>query len=527
MKFSVIPEPLQMETGAEPLFTLTRLCEIECDSAGEKAKKNLLKFLGDAFSMEVLGTGRERVVLRLSEEAMPDEGYRLTVRDHEAVIVGGTERGIFYGVQTLKQLLLQGELSLPRIRIEDSPRFPYRGFMLDCARYFFTKEAVFVFLEMMAMHKLNKLHLHLSDDQGFRVMLEDNILLTEIGSYRSHTNFGKVPHSGFYTKQDIREIVAFAQERCIDIIPEIDSPGHSVSMIAAYPQLSCFDRELTVATGWGIKHDVLCVGKESTYDFIFSVFDELMELFPGELIHLGGDEVPTMRWELCPHCRKKKEEMGLQSFADLHTYYLGRVAAHIESRGRKAVMWNDRPKEKNVSKSVVWQLWNSEMSHEEAVAEMNSGRDFIISCSDAYYLDLPYALTDLQTCYEFEPAFEGIREPSRLMGAECCLWGEYVPTMAKAGYCTYPRLGAFAERVWSAAEKKDYTHFCGKLENYYAMLDCFGIDYAKMSRAMPGALSRMGGRLYWERRKLHWGGLHNLIDDFTVKNKYTIKEKKQ
>lgn len=498
MKYYIIPQPVKAEIGSETVFSLTRLCNIDADNESEKAVKSLLKSLRDTFSLELVGTGREKIILRVDSAVSKKEGYILKIEKDTVTITGSDEAGVFYGVQTLRQLLMQGELNLPETFIEDYPRFSYRGFMLDCARYFYTKEAVFAFLEMMAIHKLNRFHWHLSDDQGFRAQLEDNLLLTEIGSYRSHTNFGKTPHQGYYTKADVKEIVEYAHNLCIKVIPEIDTPGHTVSMIAAYPELSCFERELSVATHSGVKHDVLCVGKESTFDFMFSVFDELLEIFTDGTIHIGGDEVPTTRWEICPHCRKRVQEQGLKNAGELHTYYLDRIGKYLKDKGVEVIMWNDTVKEYMTDPSVAWQLWNRDMSSADVVSEINKGRNFVISDTRAYYLDLPYMQTNLKTCYDFEPSYEGITKEneSRILGVEACLWSEYVPTMKKAGYCTFPRIGAFCESAWTQKDKRNYSVFLEKLDFYYMMLDYLGFDYATKKQALPSFIRGAGYFLY-------------------------------
>ncbi len=523
MKLSVIPQPLSFKIlSAEPTVKITRLCEIESDKGCEKAKNELLRFLEGSFGGEILGTGKERIIFFLSGNCKNNEGYCLTVKENTVMLSASSEEGLFYAVQSLKQLLIQGDFNLPEIEIYDEPRFASRGFMLDCGRYFFTKEAVMHFIDMMALHKLNEFHWHLSEDQGFRCQLEDNLLLTEIGSYRSHTNFNTTPHFGYYTKTEMKEIVDYAHERCIKVIPEIDTPGHAVSMIAAYPFLSCFDRELTVATHWGVKHDVLCVGKESTFRFMESVFDELTEIFTDGIIHLGGDEVPTTRWKICPHCQKRIEEENLKDESELHTYYLSRLASYLQEKGLEVRMWNDRKKEKMVDPSVCWELWDGEISEDEAAEEINSGRRFLNSASKAYYLDLPYGLISLKDTYNYNPVFKNIdpEKESNLIGVEACLWTEFVPDMEKAYFCTYPRLGAVSETAWTKEENRNYDRFCQKLEGYYKVLRFYGIKPAKKKFHSPNPARKLADIVYWERRKLCWEGLHNLVDNYIVNKKY-------
>ncbi|MBQ1966718.1 MAG: beta-N-acetylhexosaminidase, partial [Clostridia bacterium] len=456
------------------------------------------------------------------------ESYTLDVTENLVEIKGADEAGVFYGVQSLKQIFYQCGEELPEIHITDKPAYPYRGFMLDSGRYFFPKEDVKKFIDIMALHKLNRFHWHLTEDQGWRAQMLDNILLTEIGSYRSHTNFNNKPHGGYYTKEDMKEVVEYAHKKCIKVIPEIDTPGHTVSAIAAYPHLSCFDRNLSVATHCGVKHDVVCAGKESTYEFMFSVFDELLEVFTDGLIHIGGDEVPTTRWKICPHCQQRIKDEGLSCTEDLHPYYLSRLAEHIEAKGSKVIMWNDTVRDYMAKGSIVRQLWDEEMSEKDVVGQINKGTEFIISFVNAYYLDLPYGRTSLEKCYNYNPCYKGIskEQESKLLGVEACLWTEFVPTMKKAGYQMFPRLGAYSETAWTSKENKSFDYFSEKLDFYEDLVSSLGMNYATKKQSMPKGIKKLASMLYWERRQLCWQGLHNLIDNASVERKHKGEENK-
>ncbi len=528
MKIHIIPQPNKISFSEKKVFTLTSLTNLTAEKGCNKALCDLTEFLSEKFCLELLGTGKEEIRLSVDENLSVPESYTLYITEDLIEIKGADEEGVFWAVQSLKQIFLQCGETLCEIHIEDAPAYSYRGFMLDCGRYFFPKEDVMKFIDMMALHKINYFHWHLTEDQGWRAQMLDNILLTEIGAYRSHTNFDNKPHGGFYTKEDMKEIVDYAHKKCIKVIPEIDTPGHTVSAIAAYPELSCFNRNLEVATHCGIKYDVLCAGKESTYEFIFSVFDELMEIFTDGIIHIGGDEVPTKRWELCPHCNKRVKDEGLKSVEDLHPYYLSRIAEHIEKKGSKVVMWNDTVKEYMAKSSIVRQLWDEEMSESDVVGQINKGTEFIISFINAYYLDLPYGQTNLKKCYEYNPCYNGIADDkkNKLLGIEACLWTEFVPHMKKAGYQAFPRFGAFSETAWTDKSEKSYERFCEKLPFYEYMLSSYGMNFAKEKEAMPKGLRKLCSRIYWERRQLCWQGLHNLIDNMNVERKHKGEENK-
>lgn len=524
MHYPLIPKPQSFTVGDTAVFRLTRYCELENADRFPKAANSLRRFLSESFSLGLLGTGKERIVLELCDAIENEEGYILSVKEDEVLIKGKAEAGIFYGVQTLKQMLMYSDLSLPAAEITDEPAFPYRGFMLDCGRYFFTKEAVFTFLEIMALHKLNHFHWHLTDDQGWRFYSEKNLLLTEIGSYRSHTNFNSVPHSGYYTKEDMKEIVDYAHSLFIKVIPEISAPGHTVSAIAAYPHLSCFDRNMVTATSPGTKHDVLCVGKEGTFDFLFSVFDEVSEIFDDGIIHIGGDEVPLNRWEHCPHCRKRMQEEGLKKTGDLLTYYTERISKHLHSKGMQTIT---RSSGITPDGSVCWQICSADTDKSAIADAISKGGSFILSPETVYCLNLPYGLADLKTCYEYEPHIEGLTEKNKhlLKGIEACLWTEFVPDMEKAGYCSFPRIGAISESAWTKKENKSYGDFYERLEGYYKHIRAINMSIAPPAKANPKGIRKKLSCLFAEKRRLCGSSVADLITDKKIEKMYGRKDK--
>ncbi len=508
---AVIPEPKTITIGTGKVFSLSRLCEITADESSKKAEGDFLSFSEKSLEIAYVGTGKESITLALDPELKTAESYTLDITENRIEIKGADEAGIFYGVQTLKQIFITGGRNLPEIHIEDEPAYGYRGFMLDCGRYFYKKEDIKFFLDLMAIHKLNRFHWHLTEDQGWRAQIDSKLLLTEIGSYRAHTNFNKIPHGGYYTKEDMKEIVAYAHERCIKVIPEVDSPGHMVAAISAYPELSCFERDLQVECYWGIKYDVVCVGKESTFDFMFSVFDELAEIFTDGVIHVGADEVPTERWKLCPHCQKRMRDEGLTNVEQLHAYYLTRLAAHLKEKGLQVVMWNDKKSDYMADGEIIRQLWNGDMPEKDRKALLEEGMKFIDSNSEAYYLDLPLGMTNLKKTYEYKPL-----KHENVIGVEGCLWTEFIPSMERAMAYSFPRLGAIAENAWTKEEKLNFENFLKKDEAYMDILSAFGIEGRRMKNSIPGKFTNILHRIYWERRQLCWNGLHNVIDNKKV-----------
>lgn len=464
------------------------------------------------------------VKVKIGDEfySLGEEGYCLNVNNNSIIIEALSEHGAFYAVQTLKQILFQCTDKIPVMTIEDTPCFEYRGFMLDVGRYFYKVEEVKKFLDLMALHKLNTFHFHLTEDQGWRIEIKKYPLLTQKGSRRSHTNFGFIPRSGYYTQDEIKEIVSYAHSKFIRVIPEFDIPGHTVSAIACYPYLSCFDRKLKVATHWGVKHDILCAGKESTYKFVFDVLDEMAELFPDGEIHLGGDEAYKMRWNICPRCQAEIKKQGLKDSEELQQFFMSKVNAYLKEKGIKTIMWNwdDIEPTKWLDPSIAWNLCGVSPEKLPVIkSEMAAGRDMIITSSLPYYLDLPYGWINLKFAYEFDPV-KGFSDEDmkHIRGVEAPLWTEYVPDMRTAYLKTFPRLGAICETAWTQAENKSWESFLEKMNFYYDFLSLYGVKGASLRKSMPSKIRAAASSLWFNRRQLHWQGLHNLIDDAVVKN---------
>lgn len=488
----IIPEPKSIKTDKNHAFDFSAI-QLGSSRLDQTVLADFLTFVKRPVA-------EAPNVLFKTDQTLPPEGYRLTI-DETATIFFATDAGAFYGLQTLKQILFQCGNELPKCEIEDAPAFGYRGLMLDVGRYFYSVEDVKAILDRMALHKLNLFHFHLTEDQGWRVQIDRYPMLTAIGSRRSNTNFDRVVHKGYYTKEQIAEIVHYAHARYIKVMPELDVPGHCRAAIAAYPSLSCFDRELPVATHWGVKHDVLCAGKEETYRFVFDVLDEMLEMFPDGYVHIGGDEVPKHRWHLCPHCQKRMRENGLKDESELQEYFMNRVYDHLRQKGVQHVyMWNfDKLHPTILNKNIAFSLCGGDAN----------GRTFADTSSAAYYFDLPYGRIALQaTCdHTIDP---------QATGAEGQLWSEYLPNLQKADTMAFPRLGGLAESVWHGS--CGFEAFQKKLPVYDRYLEANGISFALGPRLNPRGLRKALDVLWFERRQLTWEGLHNLVDDKYVEH---------
>lgn len=494
MKFFIVPEPKKLKIINEKTFSFKAI-KLSDSRLNRIAQRDFTSF----FEFE---ESREPNIFFENDDHIRAEGYRFTVQDGIVRIWASDAAGEFYALQTLKQLLHQGKMQLPEMEIEDYPSYPYRGFMLDVGRYFYSVEDIKIFIDRMALHKLNWFHFHLTEDQGWRIEIKKYPLLTQIGSKRSHTNFNNVPHGGFYTQAEIKEIVDYCHSKYIKVMPEFDVPGHCRSAIAVYSNLTCFPRELEVATHWGVKKDVLCAGRESTYQFVFDVIDELCELFPDKLFHIGGDEVPKHRWCLCPDCQKKIKEENLANETELQEYFMNRVYDYLAKKGYEVFMWNfDDIHPKILNKNIGYTYCGGDQD----------GRKCIDTSTAAYYLDLPYGYISLESTCNHKIADGAI-------GSEAEVWTEYIPNMKKADSMIYPRMGAMCETVWSG--QSSYAEFSKKLASYYSFLDLMNISYSLGNGKLnPKGLRRFLSIAVFERRQLHWEGLHNLIDDKIIEHR--------
>lgn len=488
---NIIPTPLFEKTDKNKIFEIKSI-HLQSDKISNDVLDDFYNFL----SKTDIKQGNSTETEFIDDSALQDEEYRLETGEKIRIYSSGTAGKVF-ALQTLKQILFEFGKNVPHIIVKDKPSCKIRGFMLDVGRYFYPVEDVKLFIRKMALHKLNLLHLHLTEDQGWRVEIKKYPLLTEVGSIRKKTNFNHEPHGGYYTKSDIKSIVDYAHNFGIAVMPEFDIPGHSRSAMACYNYLGCLERNLPVADHWGVKHDVMCAGKESTYKFVEDVIDELCEMFPDKYFHIGGDEVPKHRWHICPHCRAKIKELGLKDEEELQCYFMNRINDYCKSKGKQAFMWS-------------WDLKDDKLLSEDLgftkCKDTDTGnRAFIDTSTSAYYIDLPYGYISLKDTANHK-LFSG-----NCLGAEATLWTEYVPDMRKADKMTYPRLGAMSETVWSG--NSSYEEFLNKINYYYSYLDKNGIGYTKLCTANPNKIKGFFQNLWFERRQLTWEGLTNIFDD--------------
>ncbi len=425
---------------------------------------------------------------------MGEEGYCLQVTPEGATVKGTTDRGIFYGIQTLLQLLpaeiespqlvTNVNWTIPCVEIRDEPRFKWRGMHLDVCRHFFSVDFIKKQLDVLAMYKINTFHWHLTEDQGWRIEIKKYPKLTEIGSKRMEGE--GYEYGGFYTQEQIKEVVQYARERYINIVPEIELPGHALAALTAYPEYSCTGGPFRVRNIWGVEADVYCAGKDGTFQFLEDIIDEVTQLFPYEYFHIGGDECPKKRWEKCPDCQRRIRKEGLKDEHELQSYFVKRVEKMLIARGKKMVGW-DEILEGGLAPSATVMSWRGEQGGIEAAGQ---GHDVVMTPGNWVYLDHyqgsskvePTAIggyTTLQESYEYEPVPAGLEEGKHhhVLGTQGNVWSEYMYTPEICEYRAYSRIIALAEVNWTPKEKKDIDSFLKRINNQYVRLDMHGINY--------------------------------------------------
>lgn len=427
-----------------------------------------------------------------------DEGYKLNIGFGSATLIAKNPCGTYRGVQTLLQLMppppdnmtdvthFREIPLLPCLSITDAPRFRHRGMLLDCGRHFMTKDFVKRYIDLLAYHKMNVLHWHLTEDQGWRIEIKKHPKLTEIGAWRKATRESEQPldakgrYGGFYTQDDIREIVAYAQSRYITIIPEIEMPGHSLATLAARPDLSCTGGPFQVGTEWGVIDDVYCAGNDATFEFLQDVLTEVIALFPGEYIHIGGDECPKARWKKCAKCQKRIRDEKLKDEHELQSYFIRRIEKFLNAKGRRLIGW-DEILEGGLAPNATVQAWRG---MDAAATAARAGHDVIVSPTSHCYLDYPQYSPDadplkafaVDKVFAFDPMPQGLEasHQKHILGVEGNIWTERAP-QDMVDNRVFPRLCAIAEIGWSQAEPRDWKEFRGRLQEHLQRLEAMGV----------------------------------------------------
>jgi hexosaminidase len=514
---ALIPQPQSVERLGGG-FELTAATRIYTDpgslATGEFLGRRLRQSTGYAFKVDGKTSPDEAmrltsgilVTTNHADTILGAEGYELEVTTNQIILRAPTEAGLFYGVQTLLQLLPPDIFSskvvsgvdwqVPAVRITDWPRFPWRGFMLDVSRHFYTKAEVEKMLDAMALYKINTFHWHLVDDQGWRIEIKKYPLLTSVGAWRDGVGFGLPTNSttaygpdgrygGYYTQDDIREVVAYAAALHITIVPEIEMPGHSLAALAAYPQFGTGDGPFTIQTQGGVNPGIYSPAKDGTFDFVDNILAEVFQLFPGKYVHIGGDEVPGGPWSKDPACQALMEREGLKSPDELESWFIRRVEKFITANGKTLIGWSEITRG-GLAKTAVVMDWIG--GGQEAAS---LGHDVVMSPTSNCYFDYyqsrdedtePRAIggfLPLQKVYSLEPIPEGLAPEfqSHVLGAQGNLWTEYVPNLKHAEYMAFPRLTALAEVTWSAKEARNYDDFLRRFKTDERRLELLGINY--------------------------------------------------
>lgn len=511
--FNIIPRPQQVNVSNDAPFTLNAKTVISLGTNSQDMKRNanmLASYIEQATGIRpAIGKGKNgaAIVLTIDKTIANAEGYKLDADAKQIRIAGASAAGVFYGIQTLRKSLplvngKASKVSIPAVHITDAPRFAYRGTHLDVSRHFVTADSVRQFIDMLALHNINRFHWHLTDDQGWRIEIKKYPLLTQIGSKRAQTvighNSGKYdgkPYSGFYTQKQIRDIVKYAADRYITIVPEIDLPGHMQAALAAYPDMGCTGGPYEVWQKWGVSDNVLCAGNDKTLTFIDNVLKEITQLFPSKYIHVGGDECPKTQWQKCPKCQARIKALNLEAKDGhsaeerLQSYIITHASNYLKSLGRNTIGW-DEILEGGLAEGATVMSWRGESG---GIAAAKQHHDVVMTPNSYLYFDYYQSLDKaneplaiggylpLETVYSYEPMPKELTadEARHIIGVQANIWTEYMPTFKQMQYMALPRLAALSEVQWSQPALKDYNSFTNRLTEFTHLYDRLGYNYAK------------------------------------------------
>ena len=520
IKSSIIPRPLsqKIETGS---FIFNHDVAIVSEPKLLEVSNYFDLYLKENYNFEFSNNNSsKKITFKIDDSINNDEGYELDVSKNDITIKSKYAKGAFYAVQSLLQLIplpsSANTFKIACINIKDEPQFKYRGMHLDVGRHFFSVDFIKKYIDLMARLKMNTFHWHLTEDQGWRIEIKKYPKLQEIAAFRNETLIGHYndqphqfdgkPYGGFYTQEQIKEVVAYAKTRQVTIIPEIEMPGHSQAAIAAYPELGCTRKQVEVATKWGVFNEVYCP-KESTFKFLEDVIDEVVTLFPGKYIHIGGDEAPKTNWKNCAHCQKLIKKEGLKDEHGLQSYFIARMEKYINTKGKQIIGW-DEILEGGLAPNATVMSWRGTSGAVQAAKE---GHDVILTPGSHCYFDHyqsenenePLAIggfLPLEKVYHFNPIPEGLtdKEATYVLGAQGNVWTEYMQTEKQVEYMAFPRAVALSEVLWSSPEHKNYSDFIHRLEHYQKQLDLLDVNYANHIYSVKGKLTHVSDRLTYE-----------------------------
>lgn len=510
--YEIIPKPLDVNCKGDASFLLKDGVAVIYPENNQKMQDNaefLVDYVEKQTGVKLTShagmpvDGAICLTLDLSDDNA--EAYKLIVNDKRVCISGASEAGVFYGIQTLRKSLPVAQdinVNLSAVEIYDKPRFAYRGAMLDVARHFYTVDEVKTFIDMLALHNINRFHWHLTDDQGWRIEIKKYPKLMSVASERKETVVGRwysgiydgKPYGGYYTQDELRDVIDYAAKRHITIIPEVDLPGHMQAALTAYPELGCTGGPYEVRTIWGVSQDVLCVGNDFTLQFVKDVLSEVADIFPSEYIHIGGDECPKVRWEKCPKCQERIKSLGLKSDAKhtkeqrLQSYMIQEAAKYLKEKGKRIIGWTEIL-EGGLVPDATLMSWIGESGGIEAAHQHH---DVIMTPNTYLYFDYyqskkvedePLAIggyLPIEKTYNYEPMPKELtkEEQQYIKGVQANLWTEYIPVFSQVQYMVLPRLGAAAEVQWTDPSKKDYKDFLRRVPHLVAVYDCYGWNCA-------------------------------------------------
>lgn len=508
-KISIVPKPNQLVQEKE-YFQLTESTQLYFSNNDQKKAVRYLQGLlktAAGFTLEVTEFNKQKGILFQQIEGLTPEAYELTVTPEQIIFSASSEAGYFYAVQSLRQLLpvsieskkvVKTDWFVPCVNIQDEPRFAWRGMHMDFSRHFFDVNEVKTFLDYMALYKLNTYHMHLTDDEGWRIEIKSLPLLTEKGAWRTESRHDKVcienaktdssftidskkyseqngqkKYGGFFTQEQIKEIIKYADDRCITVIPEIDMPGHFKAAIDNYPYLSCKDK-----AGWGkVFTTPACLGKETTYEFVEKILGEVADLFPAKYIHIGGDEVNIQSWKDCPKCQNEIKKHKLKNEHELQSHFNRKIERFLKSKGKELMGW-DEITEGGLSEEahvMWWRNWAPEALENAA----KNGNKMIVTPSSSYYFDYKNEQTTTQKVFEYNPVPKGFspEQEKLVMGIQANLWAEWIPNFERLQYQTFPRILALSETAWTKKDHKNYNEFATRLEKHFDRFDVMGINY--------------------------------------------------